>query len=525
MNEQTQINPIAEDSEYSIICPYCFNTANGGNGLPFAHTQVHFRANTVFTSQREIEQKLGFKEIDIDMADSQVERDEKKKKFDKHRKFMAGISDQYDTFWKTYGGTSEQASSAGSGANPWERPIIKKGGGVKDLVADKDGFITHATDEFGATTYDRVCPYCHNPLPLGFGKYEVKNISIVGISGSGKTVYISQLLKGMSDYAARSGLAAFFTSDHETNFIRTNRVDMNVPLPQATAKESLSQPMFYDIVKSEGHNQKTTTIVLYDIAGENCADANSMIKFSQFVKNSHGIILLVDPKQLGFIPGYIPNSEERDVIPPSTALNTLHNVLESAEGQLSDLPIAVTISKSDLCSNIIHSVAQEQVTTSERDEYGKRRQEFDGRTYNILAANIRDLIDRNTTDVCQMLQNSFLNYNFFAVSAIGCECIKNESGDNAPINIPNPKRIEEPILWLFKHFGFIKSNEKVTRPFKIQLQPMYEFKKPLIGKAHLKRADTQIAVYEEDAVYKYEMVSENGILSPKDPKYSDLIIK
>ena len=68
-----------------------------------------------------------------------------------------------------------------------------------------------AMDDFGKPTYRRVCPYCHNPLPMGFGKHRVKNISIIGITGAGKTVYISQLLKGMTEYAAKSGLGAFFT--------------------------------------------------------------------------------------------------------------------------------------------------------------------------------------------------------------------------------------------------------------------------------------------------------------------------
>ena len=133
-----------------------------------------------------------------------------------------------------------------------------------------DGFVTQAVDLFGKTTHSRVCPYCHNPLPLGFGKNKVKYISIIGITGSGKTVYISQLLKGMTDYASKVGLNAFFTSDHETNFILNNQVKQGKPLPDSTSPKRLSQPMFYDIVRDENGVQKTDTIVLYDIAGENC---------------------------------------------------------------------------------------------------------------------------------------------------------------------------------------------------------------------------------------------------------------
>ena len=501
-------NPIASNEAFQIVCPYCFNMASGGKGVPFSHRDVEFRAETSFSNNREIEQIVGFKEIDIDLADSQAERDAKRRQYDTYKRFLLKTDEKYQAFWNDFEGrTTEQTERSGHGATtPWELPIIGLGNGATSLGADVDGFVTNAVDEFGKITHRRVCPHCHNPLPLGYGKNPVKYISIIGITGAGKTVYISQLLKGMSDYAAKVGLNAYFTSDHETNFIETNKVKKDVPLPDSTSPGRLSQPMFYDIVRTENREQCTDTIVLYDIAGENCRNANDMVRFSRFVEHSDGLILLVDPKQLGFLD----EIDEDEVDAPSLALNTLHSVLESERGKKSDIPIAVCVSKSDQCIDILPAISQEQVQNADLDETGLPKKEFDGKTFNELSKNIKELMMHNARSVCQNLESEYYNYNFFSVSAIGCSCGATEKGFFAPLSRPDPKRIEEPILWLFKHFGFIKSNAKVFRPFKIKHSNRYIYKKPLIGKACLYQEVDEYSFYEEDKVREKELVLFKG---------------
>ncbi len=512
MIQQTnQDNIIAPDEAYQIVCPYCFNMASGGNGKPFSHKAVHFRAETFFSNIREIEQLLGFKEIDIDLAETTAKQNAMKHQMNRHKRFLLRTSDSYQRFWQDFDNkTTEQTERSGH-TTPWELPVISPGNGITSLAADVDGFVTHAVDEFGRITHRRVCPYCHNPLPLGFGKNPVKNISIIGITGSGKTVYISQLLKGMADYAAKSGLNAYFTSDHETNFIEKNRVKKGSPMPEATTPHRLSQPMFYDIVRTENRSPRTDTIVLYDIAGENCRNADDMVRFSRFVEHSDGLILLVDPKQLGFLEQV--DAEEEDK--PSLALNTLHSVLEAEKGQKSAIPIAVCVSKSDQCVDILPPISQEQVQYAEPEETGLPKKEFDGRTFNELARALKELIQRNAGPVCQNLEAEYYHYNFFAVSAIGCPCDDKEHGFLSPVSRPDPKRIEEPILWLFKHFGFIKSNTKVLRPFKVQQPPRYEYKKPFLRAPYLAQLPADYSAYEEEPIRQVELVLYRGEWRPR----------
>lgn len=486
----------AQAMEFPIICPYCFNQAAGGR--PFSHKDVHFRAETVYPNLHAIEQMMGKRKVDIEMMTNTKEQAAAMSQFEAAERFLQKDDPIYNRFWSDYNSTSEQESRMDNGIKPWTRPVIRYGDGVSRLVTDSDGFVVAAVDNFGKTTHRRVCPHCHNPLPLGFGKNPVKNISIIGITGAGKTVYISQLLKGMVDYAAKSGLAAFFTSDHESNFIAANQVAKGKPLPDSTLPNSLSQPMFYDIIQSNGSSKKTDTIVLYDIAGENCRSAADMVRFARFIEHSDGLILLIDPKQLNFTS----DCDEENVDAPSLALNTLHGVITGQQGRKCTIPMAVCVSKSDQCFDILPSMAQEHIQVARRNEMGVIAKEFDGSAYNQLSQEMTRLIENNALSVCNILQDNYLNFNFFAVSAIGCDCTKNENGVFVPSMKPEPRRIEEPILWLFKQFGFIHSNTKVLRPYSIKQPDQYVWKSVFIGGKYI-LVEGELAKYEEDKIREH----------------------
>ena len=227
---------------------------------------------------------------------------------------------------------------------------------------------------------------------------------------------------------------------------------------------------------------------------------------------------MIDAKQLNFV---VNNNGDIDTDAPALALNTLHNILETESNKKSDIPIAVSISKSDQCFGILPQIAQDQVQYAGEDATGMPTKEFDGRSYNQLEQGLTELMKNNAMTVCRILQDGYTDYNFFSVSAIGCKCDDN----NAPINKPDAKRIEEPILWLFKQFGFIKSNAKVMRPFKARHADRYIYKKPLIGKAYLIKQEDEYSAYEEDKVRTISQVMRKGAWTGFSDEYADLIVK
>lgn len=147
-----------------IKCPYCFEE--------FESDKVLFRANTGFT-QEELDREE-FTSGDVD---------EHKRLFVKFS--QRNPDEKLDRYWTSRGGTAGYSS-----ADPrWNMPHIDpndadrfwemldpdaNGVGADGLVRDQDGFAIRVYDRYSdrATPVMRLCPHCHNPLPLpNYGKY------------------------------------------------------------------------------------------------------------------------------------------------------------------------------------------------------------------------------------------------------------------------------------------------------------------------------------------------------------------
>lgn len=467
--------------DYQITCPYCFEQ--------FSHTKVHFRMETFF-EEGELNDE-GLMENEIKRMPESERKNNLMNQLRKRQPFLRGKDEKYEAFWGNFGGTTELTTGVDKKMievvqelpvlNPEDKAaqeVLKmknapaSGTGktaANYFMYDGDGMVVAVEDIYDRDTHRRVCPHCHNPLPLGYGKHPLKFISVIGVTGAGKTVYISQLLKGMNKYASLVSMDAYFTSDHETNFIENNPVEINKPLPRPTMDGQLAQPMFYDLVQSVGNDQiRTNTIVIYDIAGENCKTAGAMQKYGEFVLKSDGIILLVDPSQLELVVEGRLGDNVRSA-EPALVLNTIHSAFVAKNSQKKqDIPMAVCISKSDSFDELLPMIAKSDVTPVVDSFTEEHLPKFNASEYNVLEPEIRKLMQNNP--MVTNLKNGYNNFNFFVFSATGCG-VENrmEAGDTKPrsypVAPPVPKRIAEPLLWLFYKFGYIGSDVPIRLPF------------------------------------------------------------
>lgn len=460
-----------------IICPYCFKE--------FEHDEVHFRLETV-------------KNDGYDISDIEYESDpQKKEEMQLSMYFQPKDDEKYEKFWEKYGGTTElttqnEQKRFGGQIQVNQLPIIdpKSPEAAKCLklqnhpdgksdyfIYDGYNMAQGVEDIDGNTSYRRVCPHCHNPLPNGYGRNEVKFISVIGVTGSGKTVYISQLLKNLPTYTSRlANMASQTLDDRVGNFLNNNPVSRNKPLPDSTMAGKLAQPMTYDIVKS---GNKHETIVIYDIAGENCTNANEMQRYGDFVMHSHGIILLISPKQIGITEKYgDKNGDEnntRDAAPPITVLNTIYNTIVAGNSGLCEIPLAVCISKSDIFARLlgdgeengeeIVEIATSDVAPIQDPATEETRPGFNATQYNVIQKKIAKMLEGDPISVA--LQTQYKYYNYFIFSAVGCAVRKEERDRKTvsyPVDDPQPVRIVEPLLWLFKRFGYIRSDTHIRLP-------------------------------------------------------------
>lgn len=446
-----------DPDRYVFKCPYCFET--------ISHMNVDLRSNTVFKNEGELlraitDGKYSSKE-DIELNMDGELSDQKQEyyldTFERCKVFIQGTSQKYKDFWNKFAsGTTEAVSKSTADPCPkgWERPVLslnERDHIQSSPITDKDGMVVSAIDVWGEQTLQRVCPYCHNPLPSTYGKYPIKFISVIGTSGSGKTVYLSQFIKTLTNTAAQFGLTSQNLSDATTKYVHDNPVQMGKELPPGTPPGRLLQPLFYNINSQD----KYTTFVFYDIAGENCISQVAMQNYSQFIKHSDGIMFIIDPKQLSiFNIGTIDDELNNE---PTQILTTIKNAFPAVD-QL-NIPLAVVISKNDKCRDVLGDCSMiynpniGRVYQSIREAQAKPT--FNAEEYNEISKFMHEFIETNAPGMYSIM-SKYKHYNFFTFSAIGCD-----TTDNKPDSMPTPYRIHEPFFWILKELGIMSTNAPV----------------------------------------------------------------
>ena len=299
----------------NIKCPYCFRT--------FRHDEVHFRIAEA-TCEHARSRNNG--------AEGNVFA-----KFERQEK----LDPKYSEVWGDFRGGEPSAAVKKLFHIPWVNDNNKDTMIEGDYIRDDEGFVERIRDrcnrEFSSI---RICPHCHNKLPLHYGKNPQKFISIMGVSASGKTVFIKQLLSkidkdgqdGILGHVGGSRVSITFPDDDKDE-LKANR-----PLPDATITLSFKIPYFVTM----SFENRIYDFVIYDIAGEilvNLAKENidRFEFFGGYIKKSDAIIMLIDPIQL------VDNPAPR--YSASVMMQTLYSVFGN---QQLKIPTAITISKSDL---------------------------------------------------------------------------------------------------------------------------------------------------------------------------------
>ncbi len=480
------------DYKQAMVCPYCFRT--------FSHQEVHFRMESCF-DQNSLNDE-GYQDEDFQTPGVVPEPDRARLlgQTEERRPFLIKDDPLYTQWWKQYGETTEQAYGidAKLPCKVYQLPILNPSdpdhqkslqvlradaaGVYRYLELDGDGMAISVIDRFGQESRRRVCPHCHNPLPINYGKNNVRFISVIGITGCGKTVYLSQLLNSIQEAVASLNMTATATTDI-ANFIMSNSVEEGKPLPPASVEGRFSQPMVYDLARSVTNTVvQTETIVLYDIAGEDCQSPNAMLKYGKFVQNSNAILLLIDPQKQLDLKTKNSVTDSRMRMAPQVVLDTIHNVFLKLPGtEKCSIPLAVCVSKSDTFLSYIKDPEARKIADSDmiplRDE---RTQdyipEFNSEEYNKLNQEIRKL---TKGPLMAVLRVGFLTYNFFAFSATGCATeVRTDAASGESFQYltgpATPKRIAEPLFWIFCKFGYIKPHTPILRPVRAEVEKWYE---------------------------------------------------
>ena len=325
-----------------------------------------------------------------------------------------------------------------------------------------DNIIMGLNDRYGVVTRRRLCPQCHNELPVTAGKAPSIIISIIGASQVGKSVYMTSLIHTLQHYTADHFDAACMPLNAEIS--RRFRADYEEPLFErgdlldSTQKEKLQEPFIFQFVFKD-EDKAPLTLVFFDVAGEGMVEQDYLGLHGQHIKNSAGILFMVDPLQirsirdkirinLGNEPGeWTPRYDEpRDVV-----LTLFGDFIAYQDKAKTDIPTAVVLTKSDM----LHSLKDEDGDYIKSNSNVFRnmvhRDYFNLTEFENIDGEIRRFVEKVDRPFKGTMDVYFKNTAYFAVSALGSN----------PVNmklqgVVSPIRVDEPFLWLLYKLKYIE---------------------------------------------------------------------
>ncbi|MFE4332130.1 hypothetical protein ACFRQM_22720 [Streptomyces sp. NPDC056831] len=318
----------------------------------------------------------------------------------------------------------------------------------------------------GVSTPVRVCRRCHNDFPSDYCDQDSRIIALVGPKASGKSTYVSVLLNELRNRVGRAYNASLAAMGGETQ--RRDRemaedLYERLRLPDATrpAAMGFNDPLLYRLSLPRrgrlGDGSRHTALVFFDAAGEDLKSAEAMDRYTHYLGAADGIILLVDPLQIGSVRDRTASGEGPPLpaveTPPQQIAADLAAQLRAhgrggSRGRVTT-PMAVAVTKTDTLrsllgphSPLLHNASHTGGALDEEDRL-------------TVHEELRSLLDSWDSGVlCRQLERDFAELSFFGLSALGSPPPAHAPAD-APKSGPQPLRIEDPLLWLLARRGLI----------------------------------------------------------------------
>lgn len=328
-----------------------------------------------------------------------------------------------------------------------------------------DHVLIGLNDRYGIVTRRRLCPHCHNELPVTAGKVPSNIISIIGASQVGKSVYMTSLIHTLQNTTADHFDAACMPLNAEIS--RKFRSMYEEPLFErgdllaSTQKERMQEPFIFQFVFKD-ESKPPLTLVFFDVAGEGMVDQDYLGLQGQHIKNSSGILFMVDPLQirsireririnLGTEPGeWVSQYDEpRDVV-----LTMFGDFIAYEDKGKTDIPTAVVLTKSDMLRALSDEDGEYIKSNSNVFNNVVHRKTFNITEFENIDGEIRRFIEKVDRPFKGTMDVYFKNTAYFAVSALGSNPI-----DQKLQGVVSPIRVDEPFIWLLYQLKYIEGRE------------------------------------------------------------------
>jgi GTPase SAR1 family protein len=318
-------------------------------------------------------------------------------------------------------------------------------------------------------TKDRICPVCHVTLPSTFGQCPNAIIAVIGAKNAGKSHYIATLVEEIRNRVgpmmnvtlspqddltiqrfARDFRDPLYNERRALNVTSSGIKDDKVRLPMVFNLQFGGKDLF-----GRRRISRTITLVFFDTAGEDLNSEATMATVNRYIYRSSGIILLLDPRQFQYVRGLMSSppdpgevmTDTRDILVRTQKL--IRNGRGLGPNHMIKTPLAVAFSKFDELEPIVDRSLAVLTSSSPSRRY-------DIAESTAISDEIESLLAAwQQAGLVHELRTWFLKVAFFGVSSLGCK-------KNPDQTLPrlDPRRVEDPFLWLLYQFGYIKGAAK-----------------------------------------------------------------
>jgi GTPase SAR1 family protein len=311
-------------------------------------------------------------------------------------------------------------------------------------------------------TTKRVCPECHNDLPGGYDSISGRVIALVGPKTSGKSTYVTVLIRELRERVGEYfGAAVNPMDDRTTERYEKAHTELfkegHLPPMTPPSALDLTYPQLYKITVPRrgifGAKSLSSALVFFDTAGEDLKSADSTARNVSYLAQADGIILMVDPLQFPAVRDALSGSADNMPRPgtrPDRIVAIIGQLIRDRRDQAGSEPIstplAVTLSKIDMLWPLLDPGSRLTAPSGHR---GYLDEEDQAETDDEVRALLQDW---DSGALRRQAEADFAKHAFFGMSALG-------GAPAGPADIPtegiHPLRAEDPVLWLLSRFGLI----------------------------------------------------------------------
>jgi GTPase SAR1 family protein len=279
----------------------------------------------------------------------------------------------------------------------------------------------------GRSEYQAICPFCDSGLAASDARQF--GIQLVGGVSTGKTTFLAAF---WHEYLERFNTIKNISTSLHPDTAFADLEDWFTSGDSSATSETNAN-MYSVIHKYE--NKTPVQMTIYDIAGEAFTSLSNDIQQQQF-KYCESIVFVIDP-----------------TASPTQAAGTISAFIDEFAGlkgnrsiKMSDMPVAVLITKADLHKTDIGLPKIKEIFNSNAAEYA----DVGGNTsMDIVRSGVckKFLKNRGFGNALNLIDAKFNKVQFYAVSAMGHPAARGKKYE--------PWGVLEPITWLMRQHGAV----------------------------------------------------------------------